>query len=211
MNCIEARRKVTPFIKQELPDREVEQFLDHVEHCPDCMDELETYYMVYKTLDTLESSSHRTELDFKNMLENDIREVRRNIINKRSILAMHVLSLFIAELLILFCIFKGFREPLEKLLPFDIPYLFSAENDIKVDEEVRPSESLTTEETETDSQSETESQTEPDGQTEADAQTEPVSQDENRDEAKSTDQAGSSEIEPPAELIKNHDIRYKIE
>ena len=43
MNCTEARRMVTPYVKHELDDRETEQFLDHVEHCKDCMEELDIY------------------------------------------------------------------------------------------------------------------------------------------------------------------------
>ena len=71
MNCMEARRMVTPFIKRELSDREAEQFLRHIEHCSDCMDELDMYFTVYKALDTLESGVHN-ELDFQKMLEADI-------------------------------------------------------------------------------------------------------------------------------------------
>lgn len=40
MTCNEARRLITAYVKKELPDRELEQFLYHVEHCSDCMDEL---------------------------------------------------------------------------------------------------------------------------------------------------------------------------
>ena len=41
MTCNEARRLITAYVKKELPDRELEQFLYHVEHCRHgCMDEL---------------------------------------------------------------------------------------------------------------------------------------------------------------------------
>ena len=35
MTCNEARRLITAYVKKELPDRELEQFLYHVEHCSD--------------------------------------------------------------------------------------------------------------------------------------------------------------------------------
>ena len=44
MNCIEARRMGTPFVDRELTDKETEQFLEHIENCSDCRDELDIYF-----------------------------------------------------------------------------------------------------------------------------------------------------------------------
>ena len=54
MKCIEARRMVSPFVDKKLTDKETEQFLKHIEHCSDCMDELDIYFTMYKAMDTLE-------------------------------------------------------------------------------------------------------------------------------------------------------------
>ena len=43
MNCQEAQRLVMPYIQDELTDRELEEFLEHVETCPACQEELEIY------------------------------------------------------------------------------------------------------------------------------------------------------------------------
>ena len=40
MKCIEAQQLIKPYLKKELSDRELERFLDHVENCPECYDEL---------------------------------------------------------------------------------------------------------------------------------------------------------------------------
>ena len=108
MNCMEARRMVTPFIKRELSDREAEQFLRHIEHCSDCMDELDMYFTVYKALDTLESGVHN-ELDFQKMLEADIRFVKRGIQRRKAVKAMRSVTLIAVELLLLLSVYAGYR------------------------------------------------------------------------------------------------------
>ena len=46
MKCREAERLVMPYIQDELTDGELEEFLEHVETCPSCQEELEIYFMV---------------------------------------------------------------------------------------------------------------------------------------------------------------------
>ena len=84
MNCTEARRMVTPYVKHELDDREMEQFLDHVEHCKDCMEELDIYFTMYQALELLESGKHQ-EYNFSKMLKENIRDTRRRIFRKEGI------------------------------------------------------------------------------------------------------------------------------
>jgi hypothetical protein len=106
MNCMEARRMVTPFIKKELTDKEAEQFLKHIEHCSDCMDELDIYFTVYKALDTLDSGVHN-EYDFRKLMEEYIRSVKRGILTRRVTKALRGVTLVLAELLLLLSVFTG--------------------------------------------------------------------------------------------------------
>ncbi len=46
MNCREAEKLVVPYIKDELTIDELDDFLEHVEYCNSCMEELEIHYMV---------------------------------------------------------------------------------------------------------------------------------------------------------------------
>lgn len=50
MDCLNAQKLVRPYLEGQLSDRELEEFLDHVEQCPVCYDELEVYYSIYHTL-----------------------------------------------------------------------------------------------------------------------------------------------------------------
>lgn len=110
MNCREARRMVTPFINHELSDKETEQFLHHVEHCSECMDELDTYFMVYRAIDTLDAGWHHKENDFQKMLGEEIRVAKRGILIRRSVTVFRVLLMTVAEILMLFSIFIGYEN-----------------------------------------------------------------------------------------------------
>lgn len=55
MICREAESLVTPYIRHELSDEKLEEFLEHIETCENCKEELEIYYTVdvgIKQLDT---------------------------------------------------------------------------------------------------------------------------------------------------------------
>ena len=107
MKCIEARRMVTPVIKKELSEKEEEEFLKHVEHCADCMDELDIYFTVYKALDTLDEGSHN-EYDFRKMLNNEIKAAKRGILRKKAARAAGCLLIAAVEVLLLFCVYTGY-------------------------------------------------------------------------------------------------------
>ncbi len=108
MNCMEARRMVTPYVNRTLSDREMEQFLKHIEHCSDCMDELDIYFTMYKAMDSLDSGTHQ-EYNFKKMLEDDIRSARLSILKHRLSRVMYCAVLAVAELLLICSIFTGYE------------------------------------------------------------------------------------------------------
>lgn len=108
MNCNEARRMITAYVEKKLTDRELEQFLHHVEHCGDCMDELDIYFMVYRALDTLDSGAHH-EFDFRKMLENDIRMSHRRLMRKKILSILYAVLLLLTEVFLAFSVYTGFE------------------------------------------------------------------------------------------------------
>ena len=48
MDCQTAEGMVSRYIKHDLPLNELEEFLDHVQNCSSCYDELETYFIVHE-------------------------------------------------------------------------------------------------------------------------------------------------------------------
>lgn len=83
MDCRTAESMVTHFIDHSLSVNELEEFLDHIEHCSSCYDELETYFIVHEAMQQLDEKEDGTVLDFKKLLEQEIRRSRRYIHQKR--------------------------------------------------------------------------------------------------------------------------------
>ena len=54
MKCEEALTRISAYIDNTLSGRELEEFIEHVEHCPECYDELETYYTIKVGINYLE-------------------------------------------------------------------------------------------------------------------------------------------------------------
>ena len=83
MNCRTAEGMVNRYISHDLPIDEMEDFLDHIQNCSSCYDELETYFIVHEAMQQLDENSSGSVLDFKDLLEQDIRRSRRYIRKKK--------------------------------------------------------------------------------------------------------------------------------
>ena len=62
MNCQTAESMVNRYIEHDLSVNELEDFLDHVENCPSCYDELETYFIVHAAMRQLDEESGDSSL-----------------------------------------------------------------------------------------------------------------------------------------------------
>lgn len=54
MECREYEKQIDGFLKNELTDKEMLNFMEHVKSCPRCYEELEVYYSVYDGLNMLD-------------------------------------------------------------------------------------------------------------------------------------------------------------
>ena len=98
--------KIPDFFADQLTNRELEDFLEHIEKCSSCYDELATYFIVHKAMQQLDEKQEDSVLDFKGLLEEDIRKSRRYIRKKkfhRAIAAVAVCVLIAA--LVVFLVF----------------------------------------------------------------------------------------------------------
>lgn len=110
LDCRTAESMVARYINHTLKTDELEEFLDHIEHCSSCYDELETYFIVNKVTQQLVKQEDGSVLDFQNLLEQDIRKSRRYIHHKRYMqLAGGILTLLLSGALIIFLIFVFFE------------------------------------------------------------------------------------------------------
>ncbi len=78
MECREAERLVMPYIQDQLSGQELEDFLEHVEGCPGCQEELEIYFTVEVGLKQLEeeSGSYNIKGEMEASLEASRQKVR---------------------------------------------------------------------------------------------------------------------------------------
>lgn len=86
MSCQEAQKMITPFINDELSDDETSRFLDHVRKCPDCYDELETYFIVDYSLRFLDNDNDAS-YDLKRLLKEKVGRKEREL-SRRKILTV---------------------------------------------------------------------------------------------------------------------------
>ena len=54
MNCLEARKYINDFIQGNWEEEQCESFLEHMESCKDCREELRITHMIYEGLQSLE-------------------------------------------------------------------------------------------------------------------------------------------------------------
>lgn len=108
MNCMEARRMVIPYVDRTLTDNEMDLFLEHIEHCSECMEELDIYYTLYKAMNILDSGNHQ-EYNFKKMLEEDIRMAHRTLFRHKASRMTRFVAVLLAETLLLISVFTGYE------------------------------------------------------------------------------------------------------
>jgi hypothetical protein len=58
MTCIKAQAMITPFINDKLTMKELEEFLDHVNSCKNCREELEVYFALLTAMKQLDEDKN---------------------------------------------------------------------------------------------------------------------------------------------------------
>lgn len=119
MECREVQRKINTFLNDEMNEKELASFLQHVKSCPLCYDELEVTYTVFSVIQILDDrngdSDLLKELDHKIAeKENWLRQQHKSRIFKRTVLsAACVSSIFLAFSAFMF--FRGDAAPKRQL------------------------------------------------------------------------------------------------
>lgn len=99
MTCFEAQCLITPFINEELDTEQLKGFLEHINHCADCRDDLDVYFTLLngmKQLDENKNIANNFHIDLDGFLhkqEEKIRQEKSKKIQKRIILCLCMLLL----------------------------------------------------------------------------------------------------------------------
>lgn len=105
ISCREAERMIPGFIEESLNDHDLKAFLNHIDTCPECMEELSIQLLVIEGLDFLEEGK---AFALQKVLDEKIESALRKLSRK------HRISVFLA----VFEIFAAL------ILAFGILYLF---------------------------------------------------------------------------------------
>ena len=102
MNCKEVQSNILLFFQDKLEIEQLELFLDHMEHCEACREELEVYYTLHRALQILEDKPYASGSNGKVDLERKLyrareqcRRFRRRLVEK---------NLFFVFLVVVTCI-----------------------------------------------------------------------------------------------------------
>lgn len=99
MTCFEAQCLITPFINEELHNGQLKDFLEHINHCADCKEDLEVYFTLLNGMKQLEENRNNVnnvDIDLESFIhkqEEMILLERTKKIQKRIILCLFMLLL----------------------------------------------------------------------------------------------------------------------
>lgn len=99
MDCKSAQSMVTRYVKRELKDKELEEFVHHIGKCKECHEELEIYFTIHFALQKLDEDKN-VSYNIKQMLEDDLEAAKRKV-KIRKILRIYSYGvMFLAEILL---------------------------------------------------------------------------------------------------------------
>lgn len=82
ISCIEAQGMITRFIENQLNVEELQHFLYHMNHCKECREELEVYFILLTGMKQLDEKQNLS-VDFHMELENLIHKGEERIIKEK--------------------------------------------------------------------------------------------------------------------------------
>lgn len=108
MDCVRAQQLIRPYLEGILSDRELEEFLDHVQGCPSCFGELEVYFSIYRTLNNVDEKG---DYNYAKKLRVRLRTSREylNVRQRNKVIKVGVI--LAAELSIVAAFYALFRMP----------------------------------------------------------------------------------------------------
>lgn len=154
MNCREAQALISKYVQDQLDVKTLEAFLQHVKNCPDCMEELEVYYIVFtgiKRLDEDENIAVNYHTEFEREIkksELSVKRVKTRVHIKKGIyialclVAVLVCSIQLGKIETKKQLYKSSGES-----TYDLPYYFFDGKQDKLDQYVKPSAGVKPEKT----------------------------------------------------------------
>lgn len=103
MDCREASARIQEYIDDTMTDRDLERFLEHIDNCVKCYDELETFFMIDRTVHYLDTDTDAS-YNLKPLLKQDLLLRRKKLNNARRLRRICLIILTIGIVLMAFII-----------------------------------------------------------------------------------------------------------
>jgi hypothetical protein len=88
MNCKDAEKMISPFLEDDLDNRDLAEFLNHMDKCPECREELTIQFLVLVGMKRLEDGN---TFNLKQELDNMLRDARKKLRVRKYLKAMSLL------------------------------------------------------------------------------------------------------------------------
>lgn len=96
MNCKDAEKMIPSFLEDDLSNKDLEHFLDHMDSCPDCREELTIQFLVLAGMKRLEDGN---TFNLKKELDTMLRDARKKLKVRRYLVAVSlILELLVAAM-----------------------------------------------------------------------------------------------------------------
>ncbi len=96
MECKEAQQLVKAYIDGEIRDKELDKFLEHIENCKDCYEELEINYTIFSALMKLDDNPNLS-YNINAMLQDELKASRKYIRRRKRfklcIIAIYIITI----------------------------------------------------------------------------------------------------------------------
>ena len=112
LTCKEIEKMVIPYIKAQLCDHDLRNFVAHVRECHECREELETYYIVYKGLMQLDEKA-ALPMNIIEALDSDLEHSGQHL---RHMSLFHIVSEIVRWLVNISCSLFMLKKILELIL-----------------------------------------------------------------------------------------------
>ena len=89
MKCVKAQGLITKYINNELHGELLEDFLEHMDECRDCKEDLEIYYVIMKGMQQIDEDNV-LDYNFHRAFEHDLMDSKARLVksNKRFIVKL---------------------------------------------------------------------------------------------------------------------------
>lgn len=130
MDCRTAQQKIMPYIERRLSDADMEEFLEHVQHCATCKEELEVYFTIYYALQKLDADD-TDSFDMQEILKEDMEKVQTQLQKNESVRFMKKFFYVIVGMLLGIAVFVGADTLIHGGLKNTLIYQWIAEEEVQ--------------------------------------------------------------------------------